>query len=48
MHVYERHAHGMDTYARYAMRDTSMRGPREGLVHSIHALEALTHPAEKE
>ena len=25
-----------------------MRGPRERLVHSIHVLEALTTPAEKE
>ena len=30
------------------MRDTPMRGPRERLVHSIHVLEALTHPAENE
>ena len=47
-HAYERHAYGMDAYARHAMRDTPMRGPRERLVHSIHVLEALTHPAEKE
>ena len=30
------------------MRDTPMRGPQERLVHSIHVLEALTTPAEKE
>jgi hypothetical protein len=48
MHVYERYAHGMDAYARHAMRDTPMRGLRERLVHSIHVLEALTNPAEKE
>ena len=38
----------MHAYARHAMRDTPMRGPRERLVHSIHVLEALTTPAEKE
>ena len=48
MDAYARHAHGMDAYARYAMRDTSMRGPRERPAHSIHALDALTDPAEKE
>jgi hypothetical protein len=26
MHVYERHAHGIDAYARHAMRDTPRRG----------------------
>ena len=30
------------------MRDTSMRGPRESLVHSVHVLVAVTTPAEKE
>jgi hypothetical protein len=45
---HKRHAHGMDAYARHAMRDTPMRGPRERLVHSIHDLEALTTSAEKE
>jgi hypothetical protein len=48
MHVYERHAHGMDAYARHAIRDTPMGDPRERLIHSIHVLEALTTPAEKE
>jgi hypothetical protein len=38
----------MDAYARHAMRDTPMRGPRERLVHSIHVLKALTIPVEKE
>ena len=38
----------MHAYAKHAMRDTPMRGPRERLVHSIHVLEALTTPAEKE
>jgi hypothetical protein len=44
---HERHAYGMDANARHAMRDTAMRGPRERFVHSIHVLEALTHPAER-
>ena len=35
-------------YERHAMRDTPMRGPQERLAHSIHVLEALTTPAEKE
>jgi hypothetical protein len=26
MQAYERHAHGMDAYAKHAMRDTPMRG----------------------
>jgi hypothetical protein len=42
-HPYERHP-----YERHAMRETPMRGPRERLIHSIHVLEALTTPAEKE
>jgi hypothetical protein len=44
----KRHAHGMDAYARHAMRDTSMKGPRERLVHNIDVLEALTTPVKKE
>ena len=47
-HPQERHPQEGHAYARHTMRDTPMRGPRERLVHSIHVLKALTHPAEKE
>ena len=47
-YAYETHAHGMDANARHGMRDTPMRVPQVRLVHSIHVLEALTTPTEKE